>query len=62
MGVKEIDVFLTHLAINFDVAVSTQSQAFNALIFLYKNILGQEIKEPIKAFRAKRPALVSTFF
>ena len=60
MGVKEIESFLTHLAVNLDVAASTQNQAFNAIIFLYKHILGRELKEPIDAFRAKRPALVPT--
>lgn len=60
MGVKEVEAFLTHLAVNLNVAASTQNQAFNALIFLYKNIVGREIKEPIKAFRAKRPVLVPT--
>ncbi|MEJ2158273.1 MAG: integron integrase [Desulfobacteraceae bacterium] len=60
MGVREIEAFLTHLAVNLNVAASTQNQAFNALIFLYKHILRREIKEPINAFRAKRPALVPT--
>lgn len=35
-------------------------RAFNELIFPNKNILRREIKEPINAFRAKRPALVPT--
>lgn len=60
MGVKEIEAFLTHLAVNLNVAASTQNQAFNALIFHYKNIIGREIKEPINALRAKRPALMPT--
>lgn len=33
MGAKEIESFLTHLAVNLNVAASTQNQAFNALIF-----------------------------
>jgi len=36
---ENVEVFLTHLAIQKNVAVSTQSQAFNALVFLYKQIL-----------------------
>jgi len=60
MGVREIEAFLTHLAVNLNVAASTQNQAFNALLFLYKHILRREIKEPINAFRAKRPTLVPT--
>ena len=35
MDVPEIEAFLSHLAINENVAGSTQNQAFNALLFLY---------------------------
>jgi hypothetical protein len=33
--------FLTHLAVNREVAASTQNQALNALLFLYKDLLGR---------------------
>ena len=36
MGVKEIEGFLTHLAVVRKIAASTQNQAFNALPFIYK--------------------------
>jgi hypothetical protein len=36
MGTKEIEAFLTHLAVNRNVAASTQNQALNALIFLFE--------------------------
>jgi hypothetical protein len=39
MGAKEIAAFLTHLAVDKNVAASTQNQALNALIFLYKELL-----------------------
>lgn len=39
MGKLEIEVFLTHLAKARKVAVSTQNQALNALLFLYKEVL-----------------------
>ena len=55
MGVREIEEFLTHLAVNMKVASSTQNQAFNALLFLYREILGIDIGEEINAVRAKRP-------
>ncbi len=35
--------FLTHLAIDRSVAVSTQRQAFNAILFLYRNVLERDI-------------------
>ena len=34
-----VRTFLTHLAVNDHVAASTQNQAFNALLFLYRQVL-----------------------
>ncbi|WP_366934056.1 MULTISPECIES: site-specific integrase [unclassified Nostoc] len=34
MGSKEIEEFLTHLAVNENVAASTQNQALHAVVFL----------------------------
>jgi integron integrase len=45
MGATEIEVFLNHLATARRVAASTQSQALNALVFLYHVVLGREIGE-----------------
>lgn len=53
MGVGEIEAFLTHLAVNRGVASSTQNQALDALIFLYREVLKIEV-EGIDARRAKR--------
>jgi len=39
MGGTEIADFLTHLAVERKVSASTQSQALNALIFLYRKVL-----------------------
>jgi hypothetical protein len=36
MSGKEIEEFLTHLAVDGNVAASTQNQALNAILFLYK--------------------------
>jgi integron integrase len=54
MGAPEIEAFLTHLAQDENVAASTQNQAFNALLFLYRNVLHIELDVPINALRAKR--------
>jgi site-specific recombinase XerD len=43
MGGKEIEEFLTHLAVEGNVAASTQNQALNAILFLYKEVLKQEL-------------------
>ncbi len=39
MGKKEIEVFYTHLAVDWKVASPTQNQAFNAFLFLYEKVL-----------------------
>lgn len=55
MGKVEIEAFLTHLAVDKKVAPSTQNQAFNALLFLYEQVLEIPIKnENISALRAKK--------
>jgi hypothetical protein len=48
MGESEIEEFLTYLAVKRGVAASTQNQAFNALIFLYKRVLDIELDKKIK--------------
>lgn len=39
MGKIEIEAFLSHLVVKKNVSASTQNQAFNALLFLYRNVL-----------------------
>ena len=39
MGPSEIEAFLTHLASEANVAASTQNQAFDAILFLYRHVL-----------------------
>ncbi|MEA1880491.1 MAG: site-specific integrase [Campylobacterota bacterium] len=45
MGKDEIEGFLTHLATQKKVSPSTQNQAFNAILFLYKEVLGVNVSE-----------------
>jgi len=45
--------FLTHLAVERRVAPSTQNQALNALAYLYKRVLNQDIEATIDAVRAR---------
>lgn len=56
MGAPEINQFLTHLAVNANVAASTQNQALCALIFLYTAVLNRDVGELGEIVRAKRPA------
>lgn len=63
MGKREIDAFLSHLATNRKVSASTQRQALNAIIFLYRSVLDQPIEgqiEPTRAKRHPRPPVVMT--
>ncbi|MBW2112228.1 MAG: integron integrase [Deltaproteobacteria bacterium] len=61
MGKREIEAFLSHLAVQQDVAASTQRQALNAIVFLYKRVLHIPVDgklEPVRAKRGLRPPVV----
>jgi integron integrase len=55
MGALEVGRFLSALAVERRVAASTQNQAFNALLFLYGQVLHQELGQIGEIERAKRP-------
>ena len=55
MGSDEVERFLTHLATDAKVAASTQNQALSALLFLYRQVLQQELGWMENIQRAKRP-------
>ena len=55
MGEKEINRFLSHLAVKENVSASTQNQALCAIIFLFKNIINKNIGELDKTIWAKKP-------
>jgi len=59
MGRVEIEAFLTHLAVERHVAASTQNQALSALLFLYKEVLRQEVGS-VDAVRARKPKRLPT--
>ena len=64
MGKREIEKYLTYLAVKNKVAPATQNQAFSALLFLYKEVLNVDMSEwNIQALRAqerKRTPVVLT--
>jgi integron integrase len=60
MGSAEIEAFLTHLAVDEDVAASTQNQAYSALLFLFREVLQKEFSFPPQALRAKKPKRLPT--
>lgn len=59
MGAAEIEAFLTYLAVEGQVAASTQNQALSALLFLYREVLQQPL-EPIDVIWAKKPQRLPT--
>ncbi len=55
MGPAEVEAFLTHLAVEAKVGASTQNQALQALLFLYKQVLDIELPWLENVTRASRP-------
>jgi integron integrase len=55
MGAAEVEGFLSHLAVEGSVAASTQNQAKAALLFLYREVLGQELPWLDGVTSAKKP-------
>jgi integron integrase len=57
-GERKIEAFLTHLAMEGQVAPATQNQAMNALVFLYKRVLNVPLNASINAVRADKKSHV----
>ena len=57
MGSAELELFLTNLAVAGNVSASTQNQALNAIVFLYRDVLHVRVGN-IDSVRATRPARV----
>ncbi len=55
MGAVEVEVFLTHLAVDRNVSASTQNQAKSALLYLYKEVLCIELPWLDNVTQAKVP-------
>jgi site-specific recombinase XerD len=60
MGGKEIEAFITHLAVERHVATATQNQALSAILFLYKYVLKKEVEMPPTLIRPGRPKRLPT--
>ena len=55
MGKDEVSAFLSQLAVKEHVAASTQNQALNALVFMYRHVLGQPLGDIGETIRARKP-------
>ncbi len=60
LGAVEITSFLTHLAVDRKVSASTQNQALQASLFLYRNVLQMDLPDIGQVVRASRPARLPT--
>ncbi|MBU4001090.1 MAG: phage integrase N-terminal SAM-like domain-containing protein [Proteobacteria bacterium] len=63
MGKTEIEAFLSHMATHDHVSASTQRQALNAIIFLYRHVLDKPVEDqldPVRAKKYRRPPVVMT--
>jgi integron integrase len=55
MGAPELTRYLSSLAVDGNVAASTQNQALSALLFLYREVLDREVPWLDEVVRARRP-------
>jgi site-specific recombinase XerD len=60
MRPPEVRAFLTHLAVNRTVSASTQNQALNAIVFMYREVVRRDPGEYGEFDRAKRPKRLPT--
>ena len=51
---EDVKKFLTYLAVEQNISASSQNQAFNALLFFFRNILKKEFGKIEGVVRAKR--------
>lgn len=54
LSIDDVKSFLTHLAVKRKVSSSTQNQAFNALLFLFRHILKKDFEVFESVVRAKQ--------
>lgn len=60
LGKQAVEAFLSSLAVNRNVAASTQNQALSALLFLYREVLGIDLPWLTEVTRAKKAARLPT--
>ncbi len=60
LGAEALGAFLTHLAVDRNVAANTQNQALAALLFLYREVLQIDVPWLKDVVRAKKPQRLPT--
>jgi hypothetical protein len=61
MGTEEIVQFLSHLASRRRVSASTQNQALNAIVFLYRHVLDLPFPDLEQVVRSVAPGGYSSW-
>ena len=59
MGCSEIEQLLTHLAVDLHVAASTQNQALQAILFLYREVFQRPIDDELDYLQCETPRTVA---
>jgi len=54
LSAADVKAYLTYLAVTCKVAASTQNQAFNSLLFLYRHVLKKDFGDQKNIPRAKK--------
>ena len=62
MGAREVSAFLTHLAVEHNLAASSQNQALSALLFFFRQVLNRELPWMKNLIWAKKPKKIPTVF
>ena len=62
MGAREVSTFLTHLAVEHNLAASSQNQALSALLFFFRQVLNRELSWMQNLIWAKKPKKIPTVF
>jgi integron integrase len=60
LGARDLETFLSRLAVDGKVAASTQNQALAAILFLYRDVLRQRLDWMEDVVRAKKPRRLPT--
>ncbi|MCU7932806.1 MAG: phage integrase N-terminal SAM-like domain-containing protein [Candidatus Thiodiazotropha sp. (ex Codakia rugifera)] len=60
LGTAEIEAFLNHFVVNHHLVAISQSQALNALVFMYKQVLQSEFEWLDNLDRAKLKQYLTT--
>ncbi|WP_223669856.1 integron integrase [Kangiella shandongensis] len=62
LSAKDVSSYLSYLAVDRNVSRNTQNQALNALVFLYKNVIGNPLGNLPSISRSKKPERLPTVF